>query len=53
MQKGTKHTDETKAKMSATRKGRVFSEEHRAALTAASRKRWARVSAEQSDGAPN
>lgn len=35
MQRGTRHTEETKAKMSATRKGRVRSPEHCAALAAA------------------
>lgn len=33
--KGSGHTDATKAKMSATRKGRKFSEEHRALISAA------------------
>ncbi len=39
MQRGTRHTDETRAKMSATRKGRALSAEHRAALTQAGRNR--------------
>ena len=33
MRKGSNHTDATKAKMSATRSGRVLSEEHRTAIS--------------------
>lgn len=35
MQRGTSHTPEARAKMSATRKGRTHSPEHRAAIAAA------------------
>ena len=38
--KGIKHTDASKAKMSDIHRGRVFSEEHKAKLKEASRKRW-------------
>lgn len=34
-QKGSKHTDETRAKMSASRKGRLLTPEHRMAIAAA------------------
>ena len=39
MQRGSTHTPETRAKMSATRKGRVRSPEHNAAISAALRNR--------------
>lgn len=38
--KGIPHTAETKAKMSASKKGKKFSEAHKVALCAAQKRRW-------------
>jgi hypothetical protein len=43
---GIKMSDETRAKISDKHRGRVFSDEHRAKLSAAGKARWARIRAE-------
>lgn len=40
MQKGTNHSDESRSKMSSTRKGRTMSEEQKAKIRLSLKKYW-------------
>ena len=47
MTKRRKHSEETKAKMSAAKKGKVHSDEAKAKMSAAGKERWAKRKANQ------